>query len=232
MQNRSMTAAAVITAATMSLVPATGSASDELVSLDGFYVGAHAGTSITDTESVSSAGAVNIQDMDFNLGPMAGIKAGTRQHLAGRLDVRPEFELSYARNSVGDLTAQVGLTGAGPQTVDADGSLNTWSGMLNTWFDYQMSGPVTPYVGGGIGFVSTSISDLEIAGADISDDSATNFGYQLGAGAAYSVTEAVDVELGYRYVDAGETSFDTSTGGTLDIDTSTHRVMAGVRYTF
>ena len=87
------------------------------------------------------------------------------------------------------------------------------SGIWNAYYDFDLGIPLTPYVGAGLGFGSTRLESTGIS-------SGPDFAWNAIGGAAYSVTEAVDLTAEYRYTD------------TLDAQFESHELLVGVRYNF
>ena len=112
--------------------------------------------------------------------------------------------------------------------------------MINAYYDFNTDSAFTPYIGGGIGYATTKLSDTR-ARTGAKSNSHTNFAWQIGGGIAYAVNDNVSIDVGYRYVDYGK--FDKITDivdfGELgpdayrtSIDTTANELYAGIRYTF
>jgi opacity protein-like surface antigen len=111
---------------------------------------------------------------------------------------------------------------------------------LGTWYGF------TPFLGAGVGFsrnTITNFGDVNIAvlgDAHSSDASKWNFAWALHAGVGYRVSNAMTLELAYRYIDLGK----AMTGPMVDytfasIDTpfefnrlTSQDVKFGLRYNF
>lgn len=125
--------------------------------------------------------------------------------------IRTDAEISYARNAVRSFTLTA--VNGSPQTLTAanrqalcsyldlapcEGSGNSFAvngsrlrqlnAMANLWLDLPI-GPVTPYVGGGVG----------ISGFEIDGEGKGKFGWQLGAGASVKLTERLALTANYRH---------------------------------
>jgi len=85
---------------------------------------------------------------------------------------------------------------------------------LNAYFDIDTGTPFTPFVGGGLGMsfnyteasgnVAMAVPGWGNAAFRTSgDDRSTCFAWNVGAGVAYSFTENLAAELGYRFIGAG-----------------------------
>ena len=85
------------------------------------------------------------------------------------------------------------------------------------------------YGGGGIGAVGMelSVDDGVVSG----QKSETNFAYQVGTGFILPVSDAVELDLGYRFLDAGQTNvpLDGGTSGNYAADLVSHQIMFCVR---
>ena len=141
-----------------------------------------------------------------------------------------------------DLTT--GYAG-GYELDDRDGASNgwkadveAWSTFLNLYAEYPL-GAWSPYMTAGAGVsrnrtgtFSRSPADLRIGGK-----TTTEFAWQAGAGVGYAFSPNWSLDLGYRYVDAGEfrssdTASDGSSGNTIRGDLRSHVALLGIRYSF
>lgn len=110
--------------------------------------------------------------------------------------------------------------------------------MLNTYFDIYTDTPITPYVGGGIGFSSLKFSSRNLSNPEEESDSIkneTNFAWQLGAGVACNLTNHVAVDLGYRYMNYGnfkKTIHEDDGYSKVKLESKAHEIALGMRYTF
>jgi opacity protein-like surface antigen len=142
--------------------------------------------------------------------------------------IRTEIELSHA----GWKTKNVrGNTGA---IVDGYGAKSAATYLLgNVWLDWRNESPLTPYVGGGVGMAWAKASPGDASYAPTGTES--GFAFQLGAGLKYTVSDNIDVDLGYRFkgmesmtfknVDPAQESFKTKSWGA-------HNVQLGLTFRF
>ncbi len=140
--------------------------------------------------------------------------------------VRADIEVDYSRNRVKSLqvnslngTAVTTLSTADAQDVcdyvevtncQVSGNRVSFSGgskvrqlsaMANLWIDLPIGRTLTPYIGGGVG----------VSGFEIEGEGKAKFAFQLGAGAAFRLSEAVSITADYRYRQtAGERFTDAS----------------------
>jgi OOP family OmpA-OmpF porin len=99
---------------------------------------------------------------------------------------------------------------------EIDGSLSTTSGLINAWYNFDTGSSWGFYAGGGIGAANV---EFEVDG--VSDD-ATEFAWQLGAGAHYRTESGWGVGVGYRYFNVEEVGSDRATSHDFILE-ATHR---------
>ncbi|ANY15952.1 outer membrane protein [Bordetella pseudohinzii] len=116
--------------------------------------------------------------------------------------------------------------------------------MLNLYRDIELSDRFSLYgnVGLGMAFVKadghvTSLPDNRRD--DLSSRRQTRFAWNIGAGATYALNEAFSLDLGYRYVQAGNVRTGTVAGVPADGENAhlrgklrVHEVYLGARYRF
>lgn len=105
--------------------------------------------------------------------------------------------------------------------------------MWNTYLDIPTNTPVTPYIGAGIGVarLKATVKNSDEESDNISKSS-TNFAWQVGAGTAVEVTKNIAIDLGYRYVDNGSFKVYSDEFETDKLDSISHEIYLGMRYTF
>lgn len=108
---------------------------------------------------------------------------------------RTEIELGYRYN---DWQGQIDDT-------DWEGHARSWSGLGNLFYDFNRDGDIQPYVGVGVGLAQVQ---LGADGFGRSDDKV--LAYQAMVGAAFGVTEQLDLDVGLRYFTAPELEFSYS----------------------
>lgn len=218
----------------------------------GVYVGGHLGMSVerySDRDFYERNGDWNLSLSSDTDGVFSGgISVG--YDFNPQFDIPVRVELDYTARSRGE--AKSGKTVPGDPGDPAASYDLTWKDkialqtlMFNAWWDIPLDLPVTPYIGGGIGFAfinyKTSYDSVSDNGLDdeyvSGSTSETNFAWSLGGGMAYDITENWTVDLGYRYIDAGNVSKtfrdaqgDIDTKSSLDV--TSHDIMLGIRYTF
>lgn len=109
--------------------------------------------------------------------------------------------------------------------------------MLNNYYDFKNTSKFTPYLSAGVGV--THLKN-KVSFYDVSETkSDNNFTWSVGAGVAYKVTPNVSLDLGYRYVDAGDFEFSKTMSDGFwtqtfksTADLSAHDYTVGIRYNF
>ncbi len=117
----------------------------------------------------------------------------------------------------------------------ADGSLSMLNIFLNGYYEMDLFGVVTPYVGVGVGYGTVSLNLKELDGTLVVDDDDTVYSYQLIAGAAFNLTENWSLTGEYRYFDTITDAELTLPGGLNFVENSDIRsqeVRFGIRYWF
>jgi opacity protein-like surface antigen len=96
---------------------------------------------------------------------------------------------------------------------EVDGSVNSYLGMLNAYYDLRIPGlgPFRPYVGGGLGAARVNYDHQVVFTCTVCllggpapklnvDEWRTAFAWQARGGVIYDVNPWLDLSLGYRYV--------------------------------
>lgn len=109
-------------------------------------------------------------------------------------------------------------------------STDNWSAMSNLWLDVPVAEDLWLYGGGGIGAagMNLSVNDGVVTG----NRTQTNFAYQFGTGLILPVGANAELDLGYRFLDLGDTTIPLSTAfpaGDYTADMVSHQIMFCVR---
>lgn len=161
--------------------------------------------------------------------------------------IRAEVEIGYNRNELEAITVE-SLNGA-PVTLspaEADdvclylgvssctasgnriafsdgGKVRQLSAMANLWYEHPITDRITPYIGGGAGFV----------GFEADGEGDVTFAWQVGAGVAFQASPSIAITVDYRYrsADGKDIAYDANSGFEIGtIKTST--LSAGLRFSF
>lgn len=112
-----------------------------------------------------------------------------------------ELEVGYRSADAEEMVVDGTRTRLSGSDVSID--FSAWSFMANSYLDLPVDwGGLTAYIGLGLGVALTEIEasravqNLQLAGSETD----TAFAYQFMAGAAYTLTDAVELFAGYRFV--------------------------------
>lgn len=124
---------------------------------------------------------------------------------------RAELEYGYLYNSVDGFNS----------TPASDVTTGVSTYMVNGYYDFKNSSPVTPYLGAGIGAAHGKFEQPGFEGSD------TVIAYQLMTGASYALNKNNSLYAGYRFTQANDFNLDTS-----KVAYKRHAIEAGYRFSF
>ncbi len=159
----------------------------------GYYIQGSLGfNQLSDTDQSGAPGTVA---SDYDSGYNISIAVGKK--IPAWSGFRAELELSYSENDAD--TIDFSGNGAGNE-ANVNGDISSTSIYANLLYDIPTNNSrITPYVGAGIG-VSFIDSSISYGGAPVRiDDDDSVFSAQLIAGAAYKLTDTLDLTLDARY---------------------------------
>lgn len=199
----------------------------------GPYFSAFLGTSVARDQTASGTDSSTIPAVDFS--DRVSFDPGIYVGGTGGYDfgfLRVEGELSY-RNANLDTVTDAG----GNRFRNVDGNLGAFAAMVNAFFDLRNASPVTPYVGGGIGFATLHLSKttaFDSSGTfgilyDDSDD--TVFASQVGAGMDIAINSRYSLDVGYRYFVTDKAKLDGDFT-TTNLRLESHNAMVGFKFKF
>ncbi|MDR3581630.1 MAG: outer membrane beta-barrel protein [Oryzomonas sp.] len=148
--------------------------------------------------------------------------------------LRLEGELSYKEADIKSIADNTGVN----QYRDIDGNLGALAFMANAFFDFHNYTPVTPYMGGGIGFATLHLSNTYATDANNNRllmyprDDNTVFAYQAGAGLNIALNRRYSLDLGYRYFNTDWASFSRYALTTSSVRFESHNATVGFRIKF
>jgi opacity protein-like surface antigen len=240
--------------------PAEASYGDD----SGIYLRGDVGVGITNTSSLSVVpnGTFNTlttsgADVSESFFASAGIGYAYNSWL--RFDVTGEYRGGASLSGRDAVNYGVGAAGR-DQTNVYGGNLSSAVAMLNAYVDlgtFCQLGCITPYVGGGIGYSHNMISGLTdqstirvanpVFGTGAFFDSTSGHGsgsegdlaWALMAGFGYKVNEKLTLDLGYRYINLGDSpavavinDATGANGGTVQWrKLDSHDIKLGMRWT-
>ena len=179
----------------------------------GFYVEAFGGASLLgDTDVTGAVGGA----ASFSAGPVTGAAVG---YDYADSPFRSELEFAYRS---GD---------ADPFAGGATGDFASTTVMVNGYYDFSATGPVTPYVGAGVGYVTEIDFDLTGGAAPGGYNDTGGAAFQAMAGATYAVTDSFGISGELRYFTAGSRTL-TSPAGSITADYATLEAVIGLSFRF
>ncbi|MBQ9453263.1 MAG: porin family protein [Desulfovibrio sp.] len=146
------------------------------------------------------------------------------------LPLRAELELALRGNSE--------TTWDGGPMEEVKGTWNSTTLFANLFWDFHNTSIVTPYLGAGLGLA------FNYAGYDFTtrngdrfsgDERTTNFAWNIGTGAAFSINDHFSVDASYRFVGLGYNEVSVSSRGkhyTIGNRPYNNEFMLGLRYAF
>ena len=138
--------------------------------------------------------------------------------------LRAEFEYAwrgkkeFSRRWTGDINGEIDgatVNHSGDLPFATKAEFGAQSFFFNAYFDIHNDTPVTPYFGAGLGWarvtadysISADFTETGLAGVEhlgTLSKSKNNFAWNIGAGAAWKITDNLALDLGYRYADFGK----------------------------
>ncbi len=209
----------ILAAALLGLVAAPLSAQDSGYDQGqdrGYYIEGMAGVSLPQDSEVSAGGAS--ADVSLDAGFTGGLALG---YTYGN-GFRAELEFGIHDN---DIDRAPGLA--------INGDIQTFSLMLNALYDFNYSGPITPFLGVGIGGARVKVNaDAHPNVTGTVDDSDSGFAWQAMAGVAYEINDRMRASLRYRYFSVPDINLTSSGGTSFETDYASHDIMFGLRWSF
>lgn len=150
----------------------------------------------------------------------------------------PEDFDQDAFNEAAQKAAEAGNT---PYAHNMAIDINTHTMLLNVYADFHNKTAFTPYITAGIGYAWTDMKrDTKDDPMHIKDN---GLAWQVGAGISYSMTDTLNLDLGYRFIKLAtmkgtDTTFESWDNGEyyghddIEITPMMHQVRLGARYAF
>lgn len=209
----------------------------------GFYIGANAGyggDQFTLTETESYYGVVSpyqYSQSTNSSGFFVGGQIGYNYQFANNVVVGVETDLQWS-NIEGSNTYTYSYAGV-PYETGTRGASVDYFGTIRARLGYAFD-RFLPYITGGAAYGKTKLSYNYVyagEGAESVSSSSTNWGWTIGAGAEYAITNNWTFKTEYLYVDLGSTDYthaylDSPYSYVGSVDTKFHTLKAGVNYKF
>jgi len=175
-------------------------------------------------------------DKDVEDSYVVGVGVGYRFNPYFRFDTTLSYRGGYDR-TLRDRSFSPDLR----TTVDVDNV----TGLVNLYWDIWHFGWFSPYLMAGGGFAYNDLKDIKLKQggnivARIDGDTTFDFAWTAGGGLSFDISQTMTLDLGYRYLDAGEVRSDRdgSVGGfnfrgsRLRGDLEAHEFTVGMRNSF
>ncbi len=162
--------------------------------------------------------------------------------------LRAELEGNFRQNDVSHFRS------SGVNIPNSRGNLRTWGVMANALYDFQVGGPLTPYLGVGVGYgwnewrrAGFAVSTPAAAASLRINDTDGSLAYQAIAGVAYNMYDMVpgmSLTAEYRFFGTLDPSLATTASARIGATTVSgsgtakagnnynHAVLLGLRYAF
>ena len=197
----------------------------------GWYVGVDLGAALGkgDADFSGTSVVTNGAQPTFDMDDTNVVFGGTIGYdFAGPLRTGLELRTRDFDTAGGYLAATGDLSG---DFTALKGEVESTTLMWTGFYDFASIGNVQPYAKAGIGAVlnnasassagayyspvwaSTAIENTTVTGIAYPGDSDTEFAWELGGGLAMPLNDRLMVDLGYQYVDAGESETGVNAAG-------------------
>lgn len=167
------------------------------------YIEGLAGAPIpNDVDNTFSTGATGQYDAD------TGISLSVLLGMYFTPNWRGDVSFTYTNASDGSFS----FTGGAP--IPHAGDTNIYTFLANIYYGFDMGGPISPFVGGGLGFSVFDVDNLgAVGGAFTVNDSDTTFTAAFHAGLDVDLSENVILTGRYSLVYNTEADFATTVAG-------------------
>ncbi len=188
---------------------------------EGVYLGIHTGPNwIDDTQTSGTTG-------EMDTGYAAGLTGGYDFGM-----FRVEAQGTYRKNDIDKINI------FGNSTI-CDGDISSAALMLNAYFEYENSTPITPFIGAGAGFNRIKYKGYAKYGSATTvtyNTSENAFAWSLAAGLAWKISGKMTLDFLYQYlrsndVDvAGTSNWGLTSKGQIDYEVQ--NILVGLRWYF
>ena len=194
--------------------------------------------SYTDHVVPGNSYSASSSSSDDKFRPGSGLSVGHDFYVKFKVPVRVELE--YAGMSKYSDTERWQNNGVDYKLKD---SLDMTTLFVNAYWDWRNSSAFTPYAGFGLG-MSTLSGEIKynINGTTVNTslkERSDNFAWNVGLGMGIRLTDAMTLDVGYRYVDPGkfkarDAASTTQASYSLQRsrDLTVHQALLGLRFTF
>ncbi|UQZ87770.1 hypothetical protein C4J81_00475 [Deltaproteobacteria bacterium Smac51] len=185
----------------------------------------------------SASSKLGGEDTDSGFG--AGVSLGYNLGYLNDIPIRVEAEYVYRGKAEFGAGPKTFYSGGNNYTAGQKFEVTAHSLLANIFFDIPTDTAMTPYVGGGLGMAYLKTDYSTYASVNGSNNRMSNssndwnFAWNLGGGVAWAFTDAMALDLGYRYVDLGTADSGgvnlNNYSGKSSVDYTAHEVSLGLR---
>lgn len=182
----------------------------------GLYLSGAIGAHSTQNADVSGGSVSADVDTDRAVAGLVGLGLQL-----GTTHWRVEMEGGYRPSDVDSISG-----------VSGTGDVDAYTFMGNVFYDIELAKKLNFYLGGGLGLADVDIGSASSFGGSTINTDDLGWAWQLGAGAAYGLSDRLKLTLDYRFLNIEDLDYETSpsVGSELDWDYRDHAIFVGLRY--
>lgn len=190
---------------------------------DGAFIGAFVGAGWGLADHVPGGGGVG-NDVDLS-GWLAGVDIGYNVTVGSGLVLGVVADIAWANLSGTNEDPPVPAPGAFDEvSQDID-----WMGSLRGRVGFD-GGAFLPYLTAGLAVAHSNRETVNLPVTTEFDN--THFGWTVGAGVEFAVSEELSIDLLYRYSDYGSKVYNPSPATVPEVGLTTHTIQAGLHWNF
>ncbi|MFS8036999.1 outer membrane protein [Xanthobacter sp. AM11] len=194
----------------------------------GFYIGANVGYGGDSfTYDVDYFGLPVAAASITSSGFFVGGQIGYNYQFANNVVLGLETDLQWS-----DISGTVDASVLGLPVLSAGSSVD-YFGTIRARLGYAID-RFLPYITGGVAYGKTG-TDVSVLGVPLFSESSTSWGWTIGAGGEFAITNNWTFKAEYLYVDLGSSDVDATLvapGVVIGNDSKFHTFKAGVNYKF
>lgn len=193
----------------------------------GFYIGANVGYGGDSFNYDVNFFGVPVANLGLtSSGFFVGGQIGYNYQFANNVVLGIETDLQWS-----DISGNINASVIGLPVLSAGSSID-YFGTIRARLGYAID-RFLPYITGGVAYGKSS-TDVTLLGVPLFSDSSTNWGWTVGAGGEFAITNNWTFKAEYLYVDLGTSDLTVApiAGLTINQDNKFHTFKAGVNYKF
>lgn len=199
-------------------------AMDAAYNWTGFYLGAFGGVTTGDYDFSGTDGVDTIDLSVSGSGFLGGAQVGY-DHQMGQIVLGAVADIAWTNHE-----AEISASVPGFGTAEVESTLD-YLGTVRARAGYAMD-EFLVYAHGGFAYGKTEQTLSATGVGSVSTDNDMKYGWTIGAGAEYAVTDTISLQTEYSYVDLGEDEIFNDGGITVDEDVAFHAVKVGLNFRF